>query len=233
MTLVEVLVAIALIMTLTGAMLGFLHDMLSSRAQALEAIASERAAATVLEHVERHLTTCIVGDAVAGPGVRGDGRSLRVLSRGVSVRSADRGAGAAAALGDLTVFDLRFDASRGLVEAMQTPWGAQDDASHQSLGGAVGDLRLRYWDGSGWLDEFDSLAAGRFPRAIEVAIWFGDPAPVEPGIRPPSDASGAPSFDPSLEVEPEPPIEAEAPEQRRRAPDRLQVITLPDAGAAS
>ena len=91
-SLFELLIAIALIMALVAAMFGFLWDLLAIRKRITDETSRRRAAALLIEWVERDLTTCVVGDSLNGAGVRGDDASLHVMSRTVPVRLAERGA---------------------------------------------------------------------------------------------------------------------------------------------
>jgi len=50
----------------------------------------------------------------------------------------------------------------------------------------LGDLRFRYFDGTAWLDAFDSSEAGALPRAVLVEAW------IEPVATDPSDANHPP-----------------------------------------
>ena len=88
-TLIEVLIAIALTLALLGAMFGFLFDLLSTRAAVMEASMRQRAAGSIMDHLERDLMACLVGDDTVGAGVEGDAMSVRILSRQVAVRSGD------------------------------------------------------------------------------------------------------------------------------------------------
>ena len=111
-TLVEVLVATALMLALVGAMYGFLHDLVSVRARVLDLTARQRAAAAVLDALESRLACTLVADAVDGAGVRGDASSLTVLSRGVTARLAPATEDDAPLLGDLQRLELRFEGER-------------------------------------------------------------------------------------------------------------------------
>ena len=70
-TLIEVLISIALVGMLLGSMFVFLFDMLSTRRRVLDHAARRLAAATLIEHLESELTTCLVGDGAHGAGIEG------------------------------------------------------------------------------------------------------------------------------------------------------------------
>ena len=227
-TLLEVLVAIALISMLLGSLFAFLHDLLQSRSRALDYTARQLAAATLIGRVEAELASCIVGDDTSGPGVKGDAASLSILSRGVAVHLAQDGL-ESGVLGDSQRSEYRFVDEAGEIEVRRmTPW-AQPAPDFVSVG-PVHRLRFRFHDGTGWSDAFDSLAEGRLPQAVEVAVWY-HAWPGEQETQPEAlaerltfdttggfdDAAFAQQSDIELIDEPR--------------PDRFRVIVIPDASS--
>ena len=87
-TLLEVLIAIALVGVLLGSMFAFMHELLQSRSRAMQYTARQLAAATLIDRIESDLAVCIVGDATLGAGIRGDDTQLSILSRGVAAHLA-------------------------------------------------------------------------------------------------------------------------------------------------
>src|SRR5262245_22299472 len=174
-TLLEVLIAIALILVLVGAMFGFLFDMLNSRAAALDHVRQQDAANAVVKQLDVDLMTCIVGDAESGSGVKGDQTNLRLLSRGVAASLAAHGANDPDVLGDLQFTEYRFDAAAHRISggrgAARSPAG-ESSTELVPLEGTIYKLRFRYHDGNQWQSEFDSLKAGRLPQAVEAALWL-------------------------------------------------------------
>ena len=229
-TLLELLLAIALTGALVASMFAFLRDLLSSRDKALDASAAQLAAATVIERIEADLMTCLVGDDVNGAGVEGDATRLSILSRGVPVHLAERGADDA--LADLQRTEYRFDGETGGIEAARREPGADGTAGADAgrIGSTVGRVRFRYHDSTAWRDSFDSLEAGALPLAVEIAVWL-DPRPVDavPGEALPQrltfDASGG--FD-----EAEAARRSDLETDREPRPDRIRVILGPDASPA-
>lgn len=227
-TLLEVLIAIALMSMLLGSLFAFLHDLLQSRSRALEYTARQLAAATLIERVEAELASCLVGDVTSGPGVKGDAASLAILSRGVAVHLAEGGL-ESGVLGDLQQSEYRFVDEVGEIEVRRmTPW-ARPAPAFVSVG-PVHRLRFRYHDGTGWSDSFDSLAAGRLPEAIEVAVWY-HPWPGEQEITPQApaerltfDATGA--FDDAAYAQ-----QSDLDTFDEPRPDRFRVIVIPDASS--
>lgn len=216
-SLLEVLLAIALITALLGAMFAFLWDMLQVRERMLLETGRARGAALLIDAVERDLLTCVVGDAARGSGVQGDATTLSIMSRGVPARLAGAGE-RGLVFADLERSRYRFTGS-GLIEGLRGPVVRGDVDGFETMGGPVGRLRFRYHDGSAWRDDFDSLAEDRLPIAIEVAIWYAvEPANEEPGFVDDDIAFGEPVEFDAAEDEPE------------QLPDRVRVILVPDSG---
>jgi hypothetical protein len=240
----EVLLAIALSGALLAAMFAFLWDMLATRDRVLSAAEHRRAAAVLIERLERDLVTCIAGDDVLGAGVAGDDRSLVVLTRDVPVRLAGRGRDDGRILADLERTEYRFSPGAGTLEArrgLALPGARPDRAPYERLGDDIHLVRFRYYDGRAWRDEYDSRADGGLPVAVEVAVWF-DAWP------------GAEIVEPDEEEDPDDPFAGDLPAGGRRTfdaeagfdesafaeisdfedlgepvPDRVRVILVPDA----
>ena len=232
-TLLEVLVAIALISMLLGSLFAFLHDLLQSRSRALDYTAHQLAAATLIGRVEAELASCLVGDDNSGPGVKGDAASLSILSRGVAVHLAEDGL-ESGVLGDLQQSEYRFVDEAGEIEVRRmTPW-AQPAPDFVSVG-PVYRLRFRFHDGTAWSDTFDSLEAGRLPQAVEVAVWY-HPWPgaqeTQPEAPPGAGAAERLTFDTTGGFD-----DAAFARQSdldsfdEPRPDRFRVIVIPDASS--
>jgi type II secretory pathway component PulJ len=240
-TLLEVLIAIALILALGAALFGFLHDMLATRSRTLDHALQQRAAATLIERLEADVVATLVGDTASGPGVQGDATNLRLLTRGVMPQLASRGLDDPAPLGDLQSVEFRFDPSARRLEARRSSASAGEaPPEFATLGGAIAHVRFRYLGNRRWQQSFDSLALGHLPAAIEVAVWF-TPWPEDREAQAEADAdasSGAPAVDSAgEEVAPGNFDEgafgmtSDSESQRRPTPDRLRVIVIPDGGA--
>ncbi len=235
-TLLEVLIAIALIGALLSSMFVFMHEFLQSRSRALDYTARQRAAATLIDRVESDLIACIVGDERLGAGIDGDASRMTILTRGVAAHLAGRGIDAGV-LSDLQQSQYRFQESSRLIELRRgTPSGGGDEMPDDFAAiGPAFKVRFRYHDGDRWSDTFDSLASNRLPVAVEVAVWYRpwpgeQPAPVS-GDAPPAesdrltfdttggfdDAAFARSSDMDSFDEPR--------------PDRFRIIVIPDASA--
>jgi prepilin-type N-terminal cleavage/methylation domain-containing protein len=238
-TLIEVLVAIALVLALVGTMYGFLHDMLSARRRVIEHVWQETAASALIKQLDADLHTCIVGDSVFGSGVQGDSKHMRILMRGVAAHLAGRGADDPDVFGDLQLTEYRFDEANRRIEGRRAP--ASDPAASPPpfapLEGAVYRVRFRYHDGEQWQRRFDSRASNRLPTAVEVAVWYrgesGENETASPGDL--SDAStqeAQPPQDVSAENETAQNAVAEDEDQSLPPPDRVRIIPIADAEPA-
>jgi len=226
-TLLEVLIAIALGLTLIAALFAFYWDLLGTRERLEGASSRLRAAAALVEGVDRDLTTAIVGDASIGAGVSGDASSLRILCRAVPVRLARDAASATTGgpFGDLERVEYRFSGNRLEARRRAVVVGATfSSGDFEPLGEGIGLVRFRYHDGSGWRDDFDSLADDRLPQAVEIAIWMDRPEGMDDAPADEPDFAAADDEAPDLDLAP--PADDELP-----PPDRIRVIAIPDAGA--
>jgi len=196
-TLIEVLIALSLILFLSGSLLSYLYSLLERRDTLTKAAAQQSAAASIFEQLEHDLATTFASDASGTAGVKGDETSLTVRCRGTNLLS--RGAD----LTDLQGCELRF--SGGTLTARRL---SQSPGSFETVADGVERLQLRYFDGTEWLESFDSARTGELPVAIEASLWFGEAAP--------AGDEGAP-----------------APDEAPRAPDRTRTMVVPDGPVAA
>ena len=94
-------------------------------------------------------------------------------------------------------------------------------------------MRFRYYDGTRWLESFDSLQEGRLPIAVEVMVWFrpwpGD-LQAEDREMPDTETAERRTFDSSGGFDELAFARASDLDQfDEPAPDRFRVITIPDA----
>lgn len=242
-SLVEVLVAVALVTALVAAMFGFLRNVIDSRQRVLERTATQRAASVLIDRLEADLAACLVGDAAFGSGLSGDETSISVLTRGLGLSLVDRGEGEAAVLGDLQRAEYRFDGERRVIEArrIEAKAPAAEPTSAELLGGTIYKLRFRYHDGSSWRDSFDALKADRLPAAVEVAMWFHPwPEDQSGNVESGNGESGNRESDSGdLEADAFRSPRSVTADGRRSwrdaldepTPDRIRVIVIPDSGA--
>lgn len=235
-SLLEVLLAIALIALLAGSVVGFVFQLTDRRGVLLAHSRRLIGTDAMIEAIESDLFTCLAGDSRRGAGVKGDATSLRLLSRAVHLgmeRSEER-----MKMDDLRSTEYRFDAATGAVSAARASVLFPDDGrggGRETILEGVERLRFRYHDGQGWRESFDSAAAGGLPEAIEIGVWF---APASAGVAGAEGEEDPGSLDQIAYLEElgEPlPGEAavEEPglnEEALRAPDRLRIVVVPDAG---
>ncbi|MCW5775905.1 MAG: prepilin-type N-terminal cleavage/methylation domain-containing protein [Phycisphaeraceae bacterium] len=244
-TLMETLVAIVLLLALSGAVMSFFWNSLERRDTLLALSGEVRAGTLLLERLEADFLTAVAADGKGGAGIAGDRTSVRVVSRGV--RPTLNGGSAAGSLGDEKGLAVRFEEATGRVSLRR--WSGEDPGggSDEVVAEGVSALRLRYFDGRSWRDSFDSKSAGDLPVAVEVALWFrrpGDPAP-RPAVEErrvaavedeeaeweaEDDPFAMPaSFDDAAAWEDEI-VPSDLPE---REPDRVRVIIVPDGPSAA
>ena len=228
-TLIETLIAIALLASLMSAMLAFGFDLLNSRGRALDMAWRQRAAATLIERLESDLAACVASDH-GRTGLSGDDTHMSILTRGVAASLAERDSDDADVLGDLQLGEYQFDDVSGELHARRMPFGSADESEFPPLGGLMESVRFRYFDGVQWQSEFDSLAAGALPVAVEVAVWFSGEATSaseQPTVMVPGADSTRRAFDEHAFAMRDDRDASAAP-----APDRVRVILLPHAAGA-
>lgn len=227
-SLFEIVLAIAIMLLLGGAVFGFFFELMDQRKRVEAASGMQQAAGVMLERLESDVQTVIAGSGAVGAGIRGTNDRLALLSRGVTAPLQDR----IVALGDLQGSEWEFDEQTGELRARR--WDALSDRGRGAMEVVSRDferVRFRYHDGSGWKGTFDSSATGALPVAVEVAVWFR---------REEREELKAEAFGPVDEErgngragEPRPRRdEVEAEEEPKepvvREPDRLRVIIVPD-----
>lgn len=159
MTLIEVLIAIALLLALGGVSLRFVSMVGQARAGAAEREARLWGAGLLMEHLERDMLTAFAGD---GPAIAGDGQSITITRL--------RFVGEAP---ELATRSVRYDAGANAIVA------SGEGVASELLVSDVRWLSLRYLDGERWVDSTADLDR-RVPRAVEVSVWFGAVAQRDP-----------------------------------------------------
>jgi prepilin-type N-terminal cleavage/methylation domain-containing protein len=206
-SLLEVLLALALVVLLSGGIFGFLWNLVDRRDALIRATGDAQSAGALFELLEADIACAIAGDPVLGAGIVGDDRQLTVLSRRVWAPTSPPERSAAA--GDLQRSEYTFSLASGTVRLKRSP------VSSSSRGIAVDDVvceriaafRLRYFDGRAWTSTFNTVEKRDLPLAVEVAVWFGTPGSV------PAAAGEADEVEPSVPL---------------RSPDRLRIICIAD-----
>lgn len=230
-TLMETLVALALLLVLVGSVFAFGMNLTSSRDRLNRHMRRSQAVRVFLDRVEQDLHTSLVGDAKHGSGIVGTSTSLQVLARGVAGMGS--GQGIAVALGDLQRSEYRWNVGSGILEGSRgavsesAPWAVVTDD--------LGFVQWRYHDGEQWVNQFDSAARRRLPVAVEVAIWFTR-LPLEPTDElaestPEESESGDPfsALAAAAEAGDEEDTVADLARRDWPEPDRVRLIIIPDA----
>lgn len=241
-TLLELVVAIGLLGVLVAAVFGFTFTLFDREARTLDEAAASQMATMLFDRLEADLLGAIASTG-SGAGLAGDAERLTVAHRSVLPGSAS------APVSDLQRTVIGFDRRAGRVSLSRAE---VTGPSEPDAGGAypvpVRLAQFRYHDGDGWNSSHDS--ARGLPVAVELAIWFGQ----APGAQ--DEAEGAvlgaeedelfgdpvgfddlsPSaedmylgdpldeLDPFLEG-----AEGDGSLGALPAPDRVRVITIPDA----
>lgn len=256
-TLVEVLVALAMVVLLAGALFTFTWNLQQQSRLVAGALRRQTQAAALFDQLEADLLTATASAQRGGAGIVGSARMLTV-----STRASMLAGSALERIGDGRVASYRLDGRNVILKRVP---GGGTSGVEGSLCDDVGDLRFRYFDGSTWNERFDSAAAGVLPVAVEVALWWEPPnteetaaagaqggstpaprdsraarAPVSARgtlARRPSDSASTRglSSDESSRDSPEEPERdgsAEPPTPPTRSADRVRVILVADAPEA-
>lgn len=164
-TLLEVMVGLAIITALVGALSGFLINLSDARARLTTTVERVECADAVFALVDRALATAVVVDPQFGAGVGGNESTLRIVRSGVGL-----GQGDAPLFADRERCEVRFLASAGRIEISR---GDRRDI----IDVPVRTIRIRYLSERGWRDAFDSRDDAMFPVGVEISIWFGEDNP--------------------------------------------------------
>lgn len=239
-TLIEVILALALLALLLGAVLSLQWALLERRGKLVAGAEQAAGLAMLFQRLEAGLLASTAGDGSGGgggAGVKGGPRSIRVLSRavwlagpserergdasGAGGRGGEEGSGAgrsaARTLSDLVGMEVVLVGEAGAGRVELTRWmidaGGETSRATTVLAEGVRDLRLRYFDGRAWKETFDSVEAGGLPAAVEVSVWMGGSGGRGDG----GTGAAATRAD-------------EAAEQGMGPPTRVRVIAVPDGG---
>jgi prepilin-type N-terminal cleavage/methylation domain-containing protein len=195
-TLIEVLVAMVLIGLLSTAIGAFIMDLSTQRATLRDMAADRRCAGTLFDRLGEAVCSVVTIVGESDAGFAGSETELRIASRTIRPVG-DRFA-------DAQTSFFRLENER-LV-------GGFTDA--ELISERVERLRLRYHDGEGWVDTFDSAEAGHLPVAFEVALWFRAPGANDTPQPSPEGFSDVPAEQPVVQ----------------RPPDRRRVFAIPGGG---
>jgi prepilin-type N-terminal cleavage/methylation domain-containing protein len=178
-TLIEVLLALAISVLLSAAVLSLLFNLGRRRTAMIRLASDQQSAGVFLDRLESDLSTALAGDEELGAGVKGTATELALLSRGVLLQ----GAGTARGLGDLQGSRYLFDPEAGALKARR--WsagrGSGESGDFEVISSRMSRVRFRYFDGRAWKESFDSVSERALPVAVECAIWAGNVPPPEAG----------------------------------------------------
>lgn len=141
-TILEVMLAVGLLVLLTGGMYTFLWDLVSRREAVAVEAARDGAAATLFERLEADLTGAIAGDEKHA-GLVGSASEITIHARGVAMplRPADRDT----AMGDIQGTQVSFD--KGVLRGRRWVGAGEPAGEFEELSGDVQRVRFRYSDG--------------------------------------------------------------------------------------
>ncbi|MEX2217320.1 MAG: hypothetical protein WD749_01055 [Phycisphaerales bacterium] len=203
-TLLEALLALALVAMLGGSLLSFVWTLSDRTREVRRAAAREDGVSLFLDRLESDVLCGLAGGPGLGAGVQGDPSGVKIMTRGVALRL---GKGGATPARDIQFGEYRVDAAGGRLRARRAAEGEAQGELEQVTGG-IREARFRYHDGLAWQESFDSAARNSLPAAIEIAVWYGQPAPPDENAAP-AEAAEPPS------------------------PDRVRLIVIPDGPATA
>ena len=160
-TLLEAMVALGVILLLVGAMTSVVRDVARARDRArLEGMRMQGVNAA-FELLGSAADTCFAGDGESG--IQGDAVNIRLTRSGVQARRLFGAGDDASPLTDRESFQLGLE-GRDLVV------GEQESGPSSVLIADLAAIRFRYFNGSDWLDSWNSNERG-LPHSIELSIW--------------------------------------------------------------
>lgn len=172
-TLLETLLALAMVVTLLFVMTTVFDDLVEARRRIERGASVVEGATSALELLARAADTVVATDEAGDAGVVGDATSLRITRSGVATSRLSRGSTDVSPLFDKHVMELALEGGGFAVRD-------GDGGDWSRLVPEVFAIRFRYHDGAEWSDSWNSGAAG-LPVAIECAIWT---TPWPEGVRP-------------------------------------------------
>ncbi|MCH2143635.1 MAG: type II secretion system protein GspJ [Phycisphaerales bacterium] len=164
-TLIEVLLALGLIMLLVGSLGIFVNQVSETRVDLRTRSEQESSITIVFDALDGATGTCIALAGDGMPGFRGDAMSVEISFDSTTVQRA---------LGDSSELvlvpedrvQIRFEPSSGVLSI------ARDGDRPRDLAVRCFAVRFRFHDGNNWLEEWDSIAMGGLPHALECSVWY-------------------------------------------------------------
>ena len=230
MSLIEVMLALAILAVLAVGVTAFFFQVSSRQARLLDIASRQRDASVVLGRLESAIMHAVAVGPDGTAGIKGNETSLTVINRGVWPMLAGD-----AAVGDACALTFMFDEPGQTCTLVAQAVGRMSGSSPQPepVLGRVERVRLRYSDGRRWAGTFDSVSAGGLPVAVEVSIWFAaagrrgqEDRPTEMDPQEPEDLE---PFGPAGFDEPDFVMEQDETGWVPREPDHVRIIGVPDA----
>ena len=222
-TLFEALVAIALVLAILGVSVRLLDDLGDAKERTEQRLRIVVGVSEFFDLLQSRLDTATAVDADGGSGIFGDETSLvvngcRVLPN--RLVSSDSGH----PLRDRA--DLEIRVARDVLEVRE------DRGAWSPLVPELVAIRLRYFDGSDWVDRWDGSEG--LPVGLEVRVWTSPwPAGDVPAWVPAEEDEDVPILDGDMDWDSIDLRDADRREVRldeAPAPDRIRFFSLLDAG---
>lgn len=161
-TLLEVMLALAIIILLLATMTRVLDDLVEARTRVRRSMIRTEGVAAALELLARSADSAVATGLDGAAGIDGDSTSIRIARSGVATTRLG-GVTGISPVQDRHAVELAFRDGELVVRD-------DDDGVTETLATDLFAIRLRYHDGRDWFDGWDSRETG-LPVAIECAIW--------------------------------------------------------------
>ena len=162
-TLLETLLALAMVITLLFVMTRVFDDLVDARRRIERSASIVEGATSALELLARAADTVVASSDSGEAGVVGDATSLLITRSGVATSRLSRAGSDVSPLFDKHGIELAF--RNGGFEVKDGDGGAWSTLLPEAFA-----VRFRYYDGTSWAGTWNSNASG-LPVAIECAIW--------------------------------------------------------------
>lgn len=207
-TLIEVIIALAIIAGLSVGVGAFVRDVRIQQRTLTRLGSQLEQCSALFELTERAMMTCVADGGPGVSGVSGDATTLRIHYRSVELRNPGR-------LSDTAHLGITFDQGGARIHIALSSPGSGAPESSEVVCDRIERVQFRYHDGRNWVESFDTLKARTLPNAVEMAIWFQSESPTPKTSPDLSEGLGAP------------PEAGDA--ERLRPPDRVRIISVHDA----
>lgn len=171
-TLIEILVAIAIASLLLLGIYGVFGSLSSARNQVEASGAAYHQARVLFDRISRELRSLVPPTANSLPLQGGTDQRGRPYLEMISSAATPQGG---APGGTVTIRYLRSEdetpgsSEQALYRQERPRWESADNQQGQRLINAVAEFKLRFYDGSQWLDEWAATASA-LPQAVEINL---------------------------------------------------------------